>query len=88
MMNAALRTLAGVRIELLVAFAMVAGVEFFSAVVHPFPTDFGGTQEEICRHVQRYPHGSMAVLWPSVILLPVVTFFTVPTTLKGHVGRA
>ena len=37
------------------AFALVIAVELFSAIVHPFPSDFGETKEEMCRHVERYP---------------------------------
>jgi hypothetical protein len=45
-----------------VAFVLVVAVELFSAVVHPLPEDFGGTTEEMCRHVERYPHWVLAVV--------------------------
>ena len=35
---------------------LLAGVELFSAVVYPVPPDFGGTMEEMRKHVERYPH--------------------------------
>jgi hypothetical protein len=53
--------LAAVVIGLFVAFVLVVAVELFSAVVHPLPEDFGGTMEEMCLHVQRYPHWVLAV---------------------------
>lgn len=47
-----------------VAFALVVAVELLSAVVHPFPEDFGGTQEEVCAHVERYPTWVLAAVIP------------------------
>jgi hypothetical protein len=47
---------------MLVAFVLVVAVELFSAVVHPVPEDFGGTTEEMCRHVERYPHWVLALV--------------------------
>ncbi len=49
---------------MVVAFILVVGVEGFSAVVHPFPKDFGGTMEEMCRHVERYPQWVLAAVVP------------------------
>jgi hypothetical protein len=56
----ALRTLAGILVGTLVSFVLVVAVEFFSAVVHPLPKGFGGTMEELCRHVERYPQWVLA----------------------------
>ncbi len=39
-------------------------MELFSAVVHPLPSDFGGTTEELCAHVERYPSWVLAVVVP------------------------
>jgi len=64
-MKAALLTLAAVVIGLFVAFIVVVAVEIFSAVVHPFPEDFGETMEEMYRHVERYPHWVLAVVVPA-----------------------
>lgn len=50
---------------MLVLFALVVAVELFSAVVYPFPADFGGTEEEICRHVEKYPTWVLAVVVPA-----------------------
>ena len=64
MIKASLRILAGIVIGLVVAFILVVGVEGFSAVVHPLPKDFGGTMEEMCRHVERYPQWVLAAVVP------------------------
>jgi hypothetical protein len=64
MIKASLRTLAGTLLGLFVAFVLIVGVEGFSAVVHPLPEDFGGTMEEMCRHVERYPQWVLAVVVP------------------------
>lgn len=64
-MKTALRTLAAVAAGLLAAFVLVVAVEGFSAVVHPMPDGFGGTPEEICRHVERYPAWVLAVVVPA-----------------------
>jgi hypothetical protein len=64
-MKAVLRTLAAVFAGLLVLFILVVAVELFSAVVHPLPEDFGGTKEEMCRHVERYPQWVLAVVVPA-----------------------
>lgn len=60
-----LRTLAAIAIALLAAFILVIAVEFFSAVVYPLPHDFGGTTEEMCRHVENYPAWILAVVIPA-----------------------
>lgn len=61
-MKTAMRALVAVVAGLLVSFILVAAVELFSAVVHPFPEDFGGTTEEMCRHVERYPPWVLAMV--------------------------
>lgn len=63
-MKTLLRSVAGALAGLLLAFVLVIAVEAFSAVVHPFPDDFGGTHEEVCRHVERYPAGVLAAVVP------------------------
>src|SRR5262245_13950695 len=60
-MYIALRTLAGTLVGMLVAFVLIVAVELFSNVVHPYPEGFGGTTEEVCQHVERYPHWVLAV---------------------------
>jgi hypothetical protein len=63
-MKAALRTIAAILVGFFVAFALVIAVEAFSSVVHPFPEGFKGTEEEMCRHVERYPAWVLAVVVP------------------------
>lgn len=81
-MKNALRTIAGLLAGLLVAFVLVIAVEMFSAVVHPFPEDFGGTTEEVCRHVERYPPWVLAV---AVLMWAATAFAGVWTA--GKVGN-
>lgn len=64
-MKSAVRTIAGVVIAAMVAFMLVLAVEGFSAVVHPFPDDFAGTEEEVLQHVARYPQWVLAVVVPA-----------------------
>lgn len=65
LLKAALRTLAAIVAGLLLAFALVVAVELLSAVVHPLPEGFGGSTEEMCRHVERYPPWVLAVVVPA-----------------------
>lgn len=60
-MRTILRASAAVVAGLLLAFILVVALELFSAVVHPVPEDFGETMEEMCRHVERFPHWVLAV---------------------------
>jgi hypothetical protein len=62
---ASLRTLAAKLVGMFVAFVLVVVVELLSAVVHPIPEDFGGTNEEMCRHVERIPHWVLALVVPA-----------------------
>jgi hypothetical protein len=64
MIKASLRSLAGTFSGLFLAFVLIVGVEGLSAVVHPLPKDFGGTMEEMCRHVERYPRWVLAAVVP------------------------
>lgn len=50
---------------ILVALILLVAVELFSAVVHPLPPDFGGTKEEMCAHVERYPNWVLAAVVPA-----------------------
>lgn len=47
-----------------VAFVLVIGVELFGAMVHPLPAGFGGTKEEMCAHVERFPAWVLAAVVP------------------------
>jgi hypothetical protein len=62
-MKSALRTVLAVVAGMALAFALVVAVEFFSAIVHPFPANFDGN---IPAHVRRYPHwvlGVVVLMW-------------------------
>ena len=86
MTRAALRTLAAMIAGTLVALGLLALVEVFSAVVHPVPPDFGGTMEEMCQHVARYPHWVLALFVPAWC---VTAFGSAWTALKiGNRGSA
>jgi hypothetical protein len=61
-MATGLRTLAAIIAGMIVALVFVVAVELFSAVVHPVPPDFGGTMEEMCQHLSRYPHWVLALV--------------------------
>lgn len=63
-MKSTLLVVAGICVGLVVSFALLAAVEMFSAVVHPFPEDFKGTPEEIIRQVKLYPAWVLAVCVP------------------------
>jgi hypothetical protein len=64
-MAAALRGMAAIIAGMIVAFIFVVAVEWFSAVVHPLPPGFGGTMEEMCLHVARYPNWVLALVVPA-----------------------
>ena len=64
-MRNALYTVVAIVAAATVVLVLLIAVEAFSAVVHPFPEDFGGTTEEICLHVERYPHWVLAVVVPA-----------------------
>jgi hypothetical protein len=60
--NKAARVIAGNLAGMVTAFLLLISVEMFSAIVHPFPAEFGGTQEEMCQHVARYSQWVLAVV--------------------------
>ena len=64
-MSTALRTLAATFAGMFVAFMLVVALELFSSVVHPLPDGFGGTREEMCLHVERYPNWVLALVVPA-----------------------
>jgi hypothetical protein len=82
MLKSALRNLAAVCLGLIVAFLLLIGVELFSAVVHPVPPGFGGTQEEMCQHVARYPPWVLGVVVP---MWAIVAFLG--TWTAGRIGN-
>ena len=64
-MAAVFRAVGAIVAAMLVTFILVVAVELFSAVVHPLPPDFGGTTEEMCQHVERYPNWVLAAVVPA-----------------------
>ena len=65
-----------------VALAMLAAVEGFGVWAHPFPAGFGGTHDEICAHVTRYP------AWVLVAVIPAWGAVAWASTSVGSiVGR-
>lgn len=63
-MITAFRIVGGIIAALATAFALLIAVESFSAVVHPLPSDFQGTTEEVCAHVARCPAWVLATVVP------------------------
>jgi hypothetical protein len=59
------RCLAAVIAGMVLAFVLVIAIELVSAVIHPVPPDFQGTQAEMCLHVQRYPAWVLALVVPA-----------------------
>ncbi len=60
MIRTVFRSVAAFTLGLIASFALIFGVEILSNIVHPFPSDFTGTKEEICMHVARYPNWILA----------------------------
>jgi hypothetical protein len=86
MTKTVLRTFAAIVAGLLSAFVLVVLVELFSSVVHPVPSDFRGTMEEMCEHVARYPQWVLAVVVPA---WGVAAFVSTWTAYKiGNRGSA
>ena len=56
MIGAVLRSVGAVIVALMVAMALIMGVEVLSAIVHPFPPGVDPSDLEVCKaHVARYP---------------------------------
>jgi hypothetical protein len=64
-MASVFRAAAAIVAGLLVAFVFLIAVELFSAAVHPLPAGFGGTKDEMCQHVERYPNWVLAIVVPA-----------------------
>jgi hypothetical protein len=82
-MKAAIRTLAAIVLGLVVAFALLAAVEYFGSVAHPVPADFdSSSMEQMCEHVARFPQWVLAV---SVVFWAMTAF--VSTWLARWIGN-
>jgi hypothetical protein len=75
-MTTIFRSFVAIVAGVLAAFVLVVAVELFSAVVHPVPPDFGGTMEEMCEHVARYPTWVLALAVPAWGLAAFVSTWT------------
>lgn len=85
-MKTALHVIVGILVGLLVAFILVVAVELFSSVVHPLPEGFGGTMEEMCRHVENYPDWVLAIatlMWGATAFLSTWTAQKVGNVFAG-----
>jgi hypothetical protein len=60
-MVTAFRTVCSILAGVALALVLVIAVELVSAIVHPVPPDFTGTIDEVCKHVERYPHWVLAL---------------------------
>jgi hypothetical protein len=78
----ALRTLAAILVGIFVAFVLVVAVELVGAAVHPLPEGFGGTPEEMCRHVEHYPPWVLGLVVPAWALTAFVGTWT-----AGRIGN-
>lgn len=63
-MKAVLRVAGAIFAGIAVSLVLIIMVEMFSAVVHPVPPDFHGSQEEMCAHVANYPYWVLAAVVP------------------------
>jgi MFS family permease len=71
-MRKALRVVLSIITGLVVALVLAIAIEMLSAIVHPLPPDFGGSEDELYVHVQRYPQWVLAivsVLWAATTFL-------------------
>jgi hypothetical protein len=82
MMAAVIRAVLSILAGLTLAGGMVIAVELFGAIVHPTPSGFTGTKEEMCEHVARFPQWVLAV----VVVAWSATAF-VSTWVATRLGR-
>jgi hypothetical protein len=71
-MRKALSVVLSIATGLIVALVLVVAIEMLSAIVHPVPLDFGGSEDELREHMRRYPQWFLAiayVLWAATTLL-------------------
>jgi hypothetical protein len=76
-----IRSALAVIISLVVAFVLVVALEGASAVLHPFPADFDGSQAAMLDHVANYPDWVLAIV---VVIWGATTF--VSTWLATRLG--
>lgn len=83
-MKSALRKSIAVLAGLFTTFVFLVAVEVFSTIVHPLPEGFGGTKEEMCRHVENYPHWVLAVVVPAWAFAAFASTWTAQKIGKLH----
>jgi hypothetical protein len=76
------RSMGAVLAAIAAASVLVVTVELLSGLAHPFPADFKGTFEEVCRHVERFPQWVLA----AVVGAWGITAF-VATWIAGRLGN-
>jgi hypothetical protein len=59
------RAVCSILAGLALALVLVSAVELVGAVLHPVPPDYTGTMDEMCKHVERYPHWVLALVVPA-----------------------
>jgi hypothetical protein len=64
-MATVVRSVVAILAALAVALVLIVAVEIASNAVHPFPPEFTGTKEEVCRHVENYPSWILALAIPA-----------------------
>jgi hypothetical protein len=62
MVKTTLQSTGAILLSLVAALFSVAGLEGLSTILHPWPTDFAGTSEEIAMQVETYPTWAVAGL--------------------------
>ena len=77
-----IRVLGALILAIANAMALLIAVELYSSVVHPFPEGFGGSMDEMCQHVARYPHWVLATV---VVMWGAIAFLS--TWIAGRVGN-
>ena len=75
MLTTALRSIGAILLSLVTALLFAAGLEGLSAILHPWPADFAGTNEEIVRQGETYPTWALALLggvgWGATMFISV-----------------
>ena len=70
-----IRSALAVIISLVVAFVLVVALEGASAVLHPLPAEFDGSQNAMLDHVANYPNWVLAIV---VVIWGATTFVSTP----------
>ena len=74
-MRRALCVVHSISAGLVVALVLAMAVEFGSAIVHPFPLDFDGSESAMCEHVKLYPQWVLPLVSVSWAATTVVSWW-------------